>query len=297
MTVKDLSLNLAGNRVGLLLLHGLCGTPLEMRYVAYGAAREGFTVHCPLLAGHGGETSDVAAVTWQDWYASAEAALHRLRKDCDVVIVGGLSTGALIALLLAARNPKLVQATMSYAPTLWLNGWMIPWYARLFNLIHVKWFANLFQFEDTEPHGIKDERVRDFIRKAFMAKDGTVAGLPMTPGGAVLEHRWLSQTVRSEIGKTRQPALLIHPREDDYAHLDNAEFLQKKLAGRVDTVILDDSYHNITIDKQRQLVVDRTVRFTHQVVAEIAATESQAANDAAFIDPDMIVRKPAVRSA
>ena len=147
---------------------------------------------------------------------------------------------------------------MSYAPTIWLNGWVIPWYARFFNLVHTKWFANLIDFPDLEPHGIKDPRVRDFVRKAFINKRASVAGLPSTPGGAVLEHRWLSRTVRREIGKTTQPALLIHPREDDYAHLNNAEFLQKKLSGRVNTVILDDSYHNITIDKQRQIVVERT---------------------------------------
>lgn len=277
MAQKDLTLTIAGNRVGLLLLHGLCGTPLEMRYVAYGAARSGFTVHCPLLAGHGGAESDVASATWQDWYESAEKALHRIRENCDTVLVGGLSTGALIGLLLAARNPKLVQGTMSYAPTIWLNGWAIPWYARFFNLVHMKWFANLINFPDLEPHGIKDERVRDFVRKAFMNQETAVAGLPTTPGGAVLEHRWLAQTVRREIGKTTQPALLIHPREDDLAHLSNSEFLQKKLAGRVDAVILDDSYHNITIDKQRQVVVDRTVAFAKRVVAALEAAKPQVA--------------------
>jgi carboxylesterase len=151
---------------------------------------------------------------------------------------------------------------------------VIPWYARFFNLVHTKWFANLIDFPDMEPHGIKDERVRDFVRKAFLNKESAVAGLPSTPGGAVLEHRWLSRTVRREIGKTTQPALLIHPREDDYAHLNNAEFLQKKLSGRVNTVILDDSYHNITIDKQRQIVVDRTVAFANQVVAELNAAKA-----------------------
>jgi carboxylesterase len=277
MTTKDLSLKIAGNRVGLLLLHGLCGTPLEMRYVAYGAARNGFTVHCPLLAGHGGEESDVASTTWQDWYSSAEKALHEIRQNCDIVIVGGLSTGALLGLLLAARNPKLVQGTMSYAPTIWLNGWVIPWYARLFNLVHMKWFANLINFPDIEPHGIKDPRVRDFVRKAFLNHESAVAGLPSTPGGAVLEHRWLAQAVRREIGKTNQPALLIHPREDDLAHVSNTEFLQKKLSGRVSTVILDDSYHNITIDRQRQVVVDRTVAFANQVAEEVEAARAAAA--------------------
>ena len=51
---KDTTSRIAGGKVGVLLLHGLCGTPAEMRFVAMGLARAGYTVHCPQLAGHGG---------------------------------------------------------------------------------------------------------------------------------------------------------------------------------------------------------------------------------------------------
>jgi hypothetical protein len=84
-----------------LLLHGLCGAP-TMRFVANGLARAGYTVHCLQLAGHCGTEEDINNTTWQDWYASAEAALIEIRKECDIVIVGGLSTGAVLSLLLAA---------------------------------------------------------------------------------------------------------------------------------------------------------------------------------------------------
>ena len=87
---KDHSYRVPGGRVGVLLLHGLCGTPTEMRFVANGLARSGCTVHCPQLAGHCGTEADIKATRWQDWYASAERALDDMRKDCDVVIVGGL---------------------------------------------------------------------------------------------------------------------------------------------------------------------------------------------------------------
>lgn len=172
----------AGGRTGVLLMHGLCGTPTEMRFVANGLARTGCTVYCPMLAGHGGNKEDIKHTTWQDWYRSAETALDRLREDCDTVIVGGLSTGALLALMLAARRPADVQATALMAPTLWLNGWLIPWYARLFRLVFSKRVANLIDFPDLHPHGIKDERIREFIRNALFSGDGSVAGLPSTPG-------------------------------------------------------------------------------------------------------------------
>lgn len=277
MAVKDLSLTLNGNKVGVLLLHGLCGTPLEMRFVAYGIARAGFTVHCPLIAGHGGEESDVMSTTWQDWYDSAEKALFEIRKTCDVVFVGGLSTGALLSVMLAARHPGLVNGTLLYAPTIWLNGWVIPWYAKFFDLVHYKWFANLMSFPDMEPHGIKDPRIRDIIRKALFSGDSSVAGLASTPGGAVLEHRWLTKAMKREMGKVAQPALIIHPREDDYAHLSNAEFLQRGLAGPVELCVLDDSYHIITVDRQRQMVIDRTVTFVQRVADAVRREEKVGA--------------------
>ncbi len=262
---KDYSYYIRGNRVGVLLLHGLAGTPAEMRYVANGMARAGYTVHCPQLAGHCGTEEDIKKATWQEWYASAESALFEIRKDCDMVIVGGLSTGAVLALLLAARNPKDVHGTALFAPTFWLNGWIIPWYARFFRAITTKGFANLIQFPDIEPHGIKDERVREFVRNALFSGDSSAAGLPVTPGGAVLQHRWLAQATIRELKNIHQPALIVHPREDDYADLNNAWYIQRHLKGLVDMCVLDDSYHVVTIDRQRNIVVDRTIAFVETI--------------------------------
>ena len=262
---KDHSYRVPGGRVGVLLLHGLCGTPTEMRFVANGLARSGCTVHCPQLAGHCGTEADIKATRWQDWYASAERALDDLRKDCDVVVVGGLSTGAVLSLLLAAKRPNDVHGTILLAPTLWLNGWLIPWYAHLFRLVFLRSLARFVWFPDLPPHGIKDKRIREFIRSALFGGDSSVAGLPSTPGVAVLEHRWLVNATKRVLGTIAQPALILHAREDDYADLNNASFLQRKLKGMVDTVVLDDSYHIVTVDRQRHVVVDRATQFVERV--------------------------------
>lgn len=271
MATRDLSYRFAGGRVGVLLLHGLCGTPAEMRFVAGNLARNGYTVHCPQLAGHGGSEADIKASRWQDWYRSAEAALDELRKECDVIVVGGLSTGAVLSLMLASNHPDTVHGTVLFAPTLWLNGWLIPWHARLFRLVYSNWVANFIKFPDLEPHGIKDDRIREFIKKALFSGDGSEAGLPNTPGGAVLEHRRLVGALRKVVRTIRQPALIVHPREDDYADLNNAWYLQRNLRGLVDMVTLDDSYHIVTVDRQRHLVADRTVNFVRQLAEQVAS--------------------------
>ncbi|MGE0855366.1 MAG: alpha/beta hydrolase, partial [Hyphomicrobiaceae bacterium] len=182
----DTTYRIKGGRVGVLLIHGLCGTPAEVRFVAQGIARAGYTVHCPMIAGHGRSIWSLKASTWQEWLESMEAALVELRRECDVVICGGLSTGAVLSLMLAARHPDLVQGTALFSPTLWINGWSIPWYARLFKLVRFRWLAGLMDFDDMEPYGIKDDRVREFAYGALQSGDGSM-GLVGTPGIALLE--------------------------------------------------------------------------------------------------------------
>lgn len=271
MSGKDHTIKIKGGKVGILLVHGLAGTPAEVRYVAGGLARLGYTVHCPQLAGHGGTEADLTASTWEDWYATCERALDELRTECDTVLVGGLSTGAILGLLLAARRPADVQGTLLYSPTLWLSGWSIPTYAKLFGLLFTKRLANLMSFSDCGPCGIKDDRIRDFILKAMSSGDSANAGLLKTPGGAMFEHRQLVAHVRKLLGKITQPALILHPRHDDLAGIDNAQFLQRKLGSRVEMTVLEDSYHMITVDRQRQTVVDRTAQFITTLTAEAAA--------------------------
>ncbi|MFV0369617.1 MAG: alpha/beta hydrolase [Hyphomicrobiaceae bacterium] len=275
-TKKDTTYRIQGGRVGVLLIHSLAGTPAEMRYVAHGLARAGYTVHCPLIAGHGGSETDLKAATWQDWLHSAETALDELRKECDVVICSGLSTGALLCLMLAAKHPEKVQGTALLAPTFWLNGWMIPWYAQLFRLVRHSWFANLFRFPDIKPHGIKDDRIRDFIRKALSSDSASVANLPEKPGVAVLEHHRLVNKLLPALGQVEQPALIMHSREDDYADLNNAWHLQKNLKGMVDMVVLDDCYHIVTVDRQRHVVVERMVCFADRLAAQLAGRAETA---------------------
>ncbi|WP_020085328.1 alpha/beta hydrolase [Hyphomicrobium zavarzinii] len=256
-------------RVGVLLIHGLCGSPSEIRFVANGLTRDGYTVLCPALAGHGGSETELLATTWQDWYESAEKGLEELSATCDTVIVGGLSTGAVLSLLLAARHPDKVHAVALYSPTLWLSGRQIPWYVPLFRLIDNKWFANLFRFPVPLHVGIKDKRVRDFIRNA-MAAEGSKVAQVSTPGGAVLERRRLAKQVMKTLGSINQPVLILHAREDDYAGLDNAAYLQRELAGPVDLVVLDDSYHMVTVDRQRHIVLERTASFVSRIAASLA---------------------------
>ena len=261
----DMSIRVAGGRTGILLIHGLGGTPAEMLYVARGLARDGYTVHVPQLDGHCGSVEDLKATTWQHWYATVEKEHRRLREVCDSVVVGGLSMGAILAVHHAAQHPKDVSGMVLYAPCFWLDGWSMPWYASLLSLVTQRWFADLFAFVESEPWGIKNQRTRAIVKKAIDSGDSSRAGIAALPGRQMLELRRLVREVKQEISRVRQPALVIHPREDDHASLRNLEFLQASLQGPTEALVLDDCYHIITLDQQRGLVVDRTARFLSQL--------------------------------
>jgi carboxylesterase len=285
MAMQDYSETFRGGPVGFLLIHGLGGTPVEMRFVARGLARAGHTVHCPQLAGHCGSFEDLRATGWKDWYQSVRTAHRELRNSCKEVIVGGLSMGAILALHLAAEYPSDVHATTLFAPTLKLDGWGVPWYSIFFNLVRSEWGANLVRFAERDPYGIKDPRVRALVTAAINSGDSSQAGQMCNPGRVMLEMRRLVTVVRRELPRITQPTLIIHPRHDDRASLGNAAYLQVALGGRVETCVLDDSYHVITIDRQRDIVVERAAAFAKRIADSSIANHRQDLSELADLFP------------
>jgi carboxylesterase len=276
MTIRDRSIFHAGGRIGFLLVHGLGGTPIELRFIAQGLARAGHTVYCCQLAGHCGGLEDLRQSTWQQWYASVEAAHERLRQHCDVVIAGGLSMGGILALHLAYNRPTEVNGLALYAPTLRLDGWSMPWYSFVLRFVRPTPLKLQINLSEHEPYGIKDERLRAFVVGSMLSGDSSEAGVFSTPAHSFAQFNSLVAIVKRELSAIKTPALIIHPRDDDIASLENALILQRKLGGLVDMVVLDDSYHLITLDRQRHVVVDRSLAFASSLQTSAAHPEVAA---------------------
>jgi carboxylesterase len=96
-------------------------------------------------------------------------------------------------------------------------------------------------------------------------KDSSEAGVFCTPVRCFSHFNALCDAVKPRLGEIKVPSLILHPREDDIADIENAFYLQRNLGGRVEMMVLEDSYHIITLDKQRQVVVDRSIAFGETV--------------------------------
>lgn len=250
-----------GGPNGVLLLHGLTGTPTEMKCVGRGLAKAGLTVYAPLLAGHCGSKEDLLATGWHDWYASAEAAMEFLAGRCQRVFAAGLSMGALLSILLAAKHPDRLAGIGLYSTSLRHDGWAMPWWNHLLPCLLVLPWGRRHSFPEAYPFGIKNERLRKRIVAMMFSGESDQAGLPGTPGASLWELWRLRQTVMREMSRVRTPALIVHAAQDDVTSLWNVHYLQKHLAGPIETILLDDCFHMITVDQQYQAVVDHTARF------------------------------------
>ncbi len=260
--IIDRSIFHDGGDTGVLLIHGLGGTPIEMRFVAQGLARAGYTVYCCQLAGHCGSPDQLRVSHREEWRASVLAALDRLKSCCSTILVGGLSMGAILALDVAERRPDDVQGLLLFAPSLKLDGWAMGWMSRhILPLVRPTPYCSKVFMKEHEPYGLKDERIRAFVVSGMQSGDSSAAGAFSTPLHSFAHFSALSANVKRRLPRIKAPALILHPREDDMASLENAIQIQRRLSGIVELVVLDDSYHIITLDRQRHLVVDRSVAF------------------------------------
>ena len=259
-----------GGRCGVLLIHGLTGTPMEMRLLGKGLNRAGFTVHGMQLAGHCGNVEDLLATGWRDWYASVEQAADALRDKVDHLFVGGLSMGALLALKLAADRPQQVAGVGVYGATFRYDGWSIPPLAKLSFLLPLLKKLGIGRdrsFMEQPPYGIRDERLRAQISGAMLGGDSAAAGLPGNPWYSLAEMYELAADVRRLLPQVNAPCLVAHASEDDVASLKNAELVMRSVSAPAELLLLKDSYHMITVDKERRTLIERSAAFFDRIAA------------------------------
>lgn len=262
---------LGSGPVAVLLIHGLTGTPTELRRVAQGLAKRGHTVYVPTLAGHCGDNADLQATGWKDWYESMRRTFVGIRQRHEKVIVGGLSMGAVMSMHMAAQHPGEIAGLLLYSTTLRYDGWNIPKVAKLSRLVMaIPFGVHLCRFNETSPYGIKDVRLRAIVERQMKAGESSNAGLLTMSGVSVRELHRLVAVVKREMPLVKTPALVLHSSEDDITSRWNADYVEKHLGGPVTKVLLDDCYHMITVDLQYRSVISLSADFIDGLIEQPA---------------------------
>jgi carboxylesterase len=247
-----------------LLIHGLSGNPLEMQYLAKRLRQAGYATFVPHFKGYGfgGRSDPFATGTWRQWRAQVLDHFDELARKYRSVSVSGLCIGAVLALDLAAERPGRVTALSLLATTLAYDGWSIPWYYFLAPLAYHTPLRYRYSYRERHPYGVKNESLRKWIAREMSEKTTSIAGASSLPMTAVYEAKQLIRHVRGALSSVTAPALVVHAKEDDVASLKSAEFVLENIGtDDVDFVLLRDSYHIVTLDNEKELVANETIRF------------------------------------
>jgi carboxylesterase len=239
-----------GEGVSALLIHGLTGTPYEMRYLGEQLAARGVRVRCVRLAGHADTPEALGATAYDNWYESVVKGIEELRQYGDPIVVIGLSLGAILAARLAADQGESICAVVMLAPALFLPVSTTLALKSLRGVLgSLVGYLYLHNPSGSDIHDAAARSVHPSSR--------------LMPLSAPLELLDLSALVRPMLPKVTQPALVIHARNDHTCPMRrNLSYVMRHL-GSVEkrAIELSDSYHVITVDSEKEFVAGEIADF------------------------------------
>ena len=224
-----------------LLLHGLTGTPQDMRSVADALADDGYTVSVPLLPGRGTCPADMDCLAWDDWMSCALAAYDDLAAGHREVIVGGLSAGATMALDLALRRKPA--ALLLFATALAIRN----------------------RFAYLTPYVWRVVRTWPSPASDMVDLNAGASCYDPIPLRAVAELITGISRVRGRLGEITCPAFVAHAVRDQVVPVSYARELARRLGGPVRTLFLEGSGHAITVDVRRRDVAAASLAFVREI--------------------------------
>ena len=239
----------SGDDVGVLVLHGFTGNPGSVRPLAEALAADGRTVELPRLPGHGTAVEDMVETGWADWSAAAEAAYADLAGRTGSTVVAGLSMGGTLACWLAAHHPEVAGLVV-------VNPLVQPLDADM-----VAMARSMVEAGETIAPGIGSD---------IADPDAHETAYPGSPLHPLLTLVDAVGALQDDLPRIACPVLLMTSPEDHVVPPANSDHLAAAVAGPVERVPLERSYHVATLDFDKDLIAERTAAFVRKVAAATA---------------------------
>ncbi len=255
-----------------ILIHGLTGTPNEMKCLGIALNKKGYTVVCPRLKNHGAPLDVLKDTTWEDFYQSVKEAYMKVKDDHEFIVVSGLSMGALLALLLADEFPEKIKGVSCLSPTLFYDGWNTTWYNFLLPIAIYSPLGYFFYHKEDPPYGVKNkqmqERLHSYYSTAAIDNTEKIAeyGYPFFPVVLLCQLKALVRHLSGRLKNITVPVQLVQAKDDDISSAKNSQFIYDGVGSKTkEMVMLYDSYHCVTADQERKTVTSRVEEFFEKI--------------------------------
>lgn len=271
-TVRPSRIFSEGDGHAVLLLHGLSSSPIELRYLARYLHNEGFTVCAPLIEGYSAGSSEQ---TMEQWVESAAREFDALAARYERVSICGLSIGGALAMRLIRERPS-AQSLVLLSLTLAYDGWAIPWYRFLLDWAYYTPLRNTYRYRESEPFGVRNEALRKKIARAMQRNSFSEVGPSTISLPALHQALRLARAARKDVAAIENDTLVIHAIDDETSSPRNPRYVIDHIgANFLRTLWLDDSYHMITSDNEREIVARETTLFLRESEVAHGARDTQ----------------------
>jgi carboxylesterase len=223
-----------GTGTGVLLIHGLSGSPSDMVGLGDFLHEKGYGVLGIRLPGHGTDPHDMKGVTYQDWQNHVAESLHKLKAKYEKVIIVGYSLGSLLGIIAAAdeKADKLVVVSPPLMEHNWkekilpIAKYVIPWY-------QIK--------GGTDPNSIKGPyKIQSYDK---------------IPTSSLVDFFKMINLAEEKAGEITIPTLLLQGDKDGIIPKDSSDKL-RKLLKHTQAIMksFSNSGHALLLDMQRDEV-------------------------------------------
>ncbi len=230
---------ISGGNTGVLLLHGFAGSPAEMEPFGKSLAAAGFTVHCPVLAGHR-DPSRMCEAGWQEWLITARDSLAVLKRQVPETFAAGFSLGGLIAFDIAAGEPETGS----------------PGSEPLSGVISINSPLKLSSTQVLRAHLLK-------VSRESSPDDPELCGrVPMSCLSSLYDY---AARVAGLLPQVTVPALVVQARQDEAVDPKDAKTIYQSLGSRQKNLVWVDSAGHLTIlGAERGFVFEAAKEFIRQ---------------------------------
>jgi len=240
-----------------LLLPGLNGGGLELGQLPSFLNANGFETVTPEIKGYlYGSPAD----HYESWISQLHNVIDELKDRYKTINLAGISMGSTLALAVASQRTDISSIAL-LSPVLRYDGWSVPWYRFLLNIAYTLGIRN-WEYSEREPFGIKNPDLRRRIREKFRSNELSEVGAPLITARHLFEAKGLMSYVTNNLDSIISRLLIIQSVEDDTCSIWSAEKILAKTKSDLCRVIwLGNSYHIITIDNEREIVLNEVLRF------------------------------------
>lgn len=240
-----------------LLVHGFIGSPTDFGRLPELLHKMGYTVSVPLLPGHGTDPKEFSKTTPEQLLSSVQENYVALKKNHSQVILLGLSLGAALSLVVAAKLK--VDALVLLAPYLKIKH---QW----FYLLPTEWYhAALSPFI---PYVYRLSYFKQVFRRDALSGIIDYSFVSMRGVTTTLKVGRMAQTAAENL---KAPTLIIHSTKDRATDYYASLQLSRKLKGYSRLVTLENSNHIILWDYEAEAVENEIINFVEKFEATKAS--------------------------